>query len=231
MNILAVIMFVFAVFSATATTLSYVLPACRKNYLPVKMLCSALFLATGFFAAMAEGFSCEYSYLIVVALLFGLIGDFFITWRDGKAFLLGVLFFSINHLLYIYTFGFDKCKPSIMPHWKYMVAGFLVVSVAAVLHIKMDEIKFTGKNKLMNVYSVILMVSFVFAVTRGVVSFLAGNKAFGLMLMIGGALFMISDAFLGAQLFGKPKTKHPEAFVLFTYFPAQTLFALSIFFQ
>ena len=95
----------------------------------------------------------------------------------------------------------------------------------------MDKIKFPGKYKIMLVYSFILITSFVFATVRGIDSVSNGNKPFGILLLLSGALFMISDAFLASQLFGKPKLKNTAFFVAIFYFPAQTLFALSICYQ
>ena len=80
-------------------------------------------------------------------------------------------------------------------------------------------------------YSFLLMFSFIFAVSRGVVSIIEGNKSFGICLVAAGGLFLLSDTFLAVSLYGKPKLKCNDALVAFTYFPAQALFGLSILFQ
>lgn len=62
-------------------------------------------------------------------------------------------------------------------------------------------------------------------------SIAAGNTIYGAFILAASALFITSDSFLALQLFGKPHIRRPEAVVLFTYFPAQTLFALSLLYQ
>lgn len=139
-------------------------------------------------------------------------------------------FFAIGHLVYIYTF-INLHSPSLKPYTRYIVILYIVIIIACMAQIIMDKIKFDGKYKVMIIYSLVLISSFVFAAIRGVASIKSGNTAHGIVLALSGALFIVSDAFLGSQLFGESKVKNPGFFVAITYFPAQTLFALSIYFQ
>ena len=237
---LSVIMWIFTALSGISTVLSYAVPRFRKNYLIPKMVCSFMFLMTGIFAAYA--YSAEkamldtdhtpmiYSILIVIALFFGLVGDFFVEWREGKHFLIAALLFGIGHLTYFYTFAF-LVSPPLLGYRKQILLGFAALCVVSVIHVIINKIKFVGKNKLVCIYSLCLMISFISAVSRGFVCVSGGNTAFGAMLIAAGFLFLASDGALAAMLFGSPLTKRTDAIVLFTYFPAQTLFALSIYFQ
>ena len=96
---------------------------------------------------------------------------------------------------------------------------------------KVEKIVFEGKNRLMYIYAAILISEFITGVIRGVTSIAAGNTIYGAFILAASALFITSDSFLALQLFGKPHIRRPEAVVLFTYFPAQTLFALSLLYQ
>lgn len=212
-----------------ATLLYQLHPLFKKHSLKAKILCSSLFVLTGVFAALAYGVKTDYSVLMLSALFLGLLGDFFLDWKKYNTFFVGVLFFSIGHLIYVYSF--ITMEPSLKPYTVHIVVIYILVILAGIAHIKMDKIKFPGKYKIMLVYSFILITSFVFATVRGIDSVSNGNKPFGILLLLSGALFMISDAFLASQLFGKPKLKNTAFFVAIFYFPAQTLFALSICYQ
>ncbi|MBQ2848004.1 MAG: lysoplasmalogenase [Clostridia bacterium] len=224
-----IIPYLFAALTVIFTLLYQLSPLFKKKPLLSKMISSSCFVLTGVTAAIKSGNSV-FSYCMLAALFLCLLGDFFLDFKNGKTFLTGVLFFSLGHLTYISSF-LKILTPSLMPHFRYMVILFFGVIVCAVLHIKMDKISFPGKYKIMYLYSLLLIISFVVSATRGFVAAMNGNHSFGICLMLGGALFMVSDAFLGSQLFGKPKAKNTGLWVAVTYFPAQALFALSILFQ
>ena len=225
-----VLMWLAAAGSLIASAVSWFSPKCRKNYLPSKMVNSSLFVLTAVFASLSAGTDSVYPVLITAGLVFGLIGDFFLEWKNGKLFYLGVLSFSVNHLFYIYSFIrlFDT---DIMKYEKDMLITLAVVIAAGIVNIIFEKIKFEGFAKVMLIYSAVLIASFIFSLFRGVSSIIDdGNTVFGILIAAAGAFFIASDTFLAAQLYGKSHFKHPEAFVLFFYFPAQTLFALSIHF-
>lgn len=211
------------------TVLSKLLPFFKKEPLKSKMLCSFLFLMTGFFAAICKG-SSHYSALMIAALFFGLLGDFWLDYKNSRYFLLGVLFFSIGHAIYLYTFILHL-QPSLITYRKQILLGFLALCIAAVIEVIVDKIRFPKGRKIMIAYSFLLMFSFIFSVSRGVVSIIGGNTEFGVCLVAAGGLFLLSDTFLAVSLYGKPKLKCNDILVAYTYFPAQALFGLSILFQ
>ena len=224
---LSIILFSLTVIGAFLTQ---IVPLFTKNYLKSKITCSSLFLLTGISAASSFDEPTHYSTLIIAALFFGLLGDFWLDYKKHKYFFLGVSFFSIGHLIYLITFTFIR-EPSLTPYCKQIIIGFLVLCVAAVIEVISDKIRFPKGQRIMIAYSFLLMFSFIFAVARGVVSIIKGNSTFGICLVSAGGLFLLSDTFLAASLYGKPKFKCNDKLVLFTYFPAQALFALSILFQ
>lgn len=220
---------IFCGLTVLITVLANTLPFFGRKPLHSKMLCSSLFFMTGIFAAIgSEG--GEYAYLMLAALFFGLLGDFWLDYKNSRYFLLGVLFFSIGHSIYLYTFILH-CTPSLAPYGKHILLGFLGLCVAAVIEVVADKIRFPKGRRIMIAYSFLLMFSFIFAVSRGVVSIISGNTPFGICLVAAGGLFLLSDTFLAVSLYGKPKLKCNDKLVAFTYFPAQALFGLSILFQ
>lgn len=225
-----------------ATLLYQLHPLFKKHSLKAKILCSSLFVLTGLFAALAHGIKTEYSVLMLSALILGLLGDFFLDWKKYNTFFIGVLFFSIGHLIYVYSFITQAPSSPLsavinenflQKYAVHIAVIYVLVILAGIAHIKMDKIEFMGKYKVMLLYSLILITSFAFATVRAIDSIKNGNVPFGAMLAISGGMFMISDAFLASQLFGKPKFNKniTEFCVAVFYFPAQTLFALSIFYQ
>lgn len=228
MNAFSFISIIFCISTVIITVLSQTLSVFKKKPLHSKMICSSLFLLTGIFAAISKGFSI-YSLLMVTALFFGLLGDFWLDYKKSKYFLTGVLFFSIGHFIYLYTFIFN-CTPSLSAYQKQILLGFFALCIAAVIEVISDKIRFPKGRKIMIAYSFLLMFSFIFAVSRGVVSIIEGNKEFGACLVAAGGLFLLSDTFLAAGLYGVPKLKCNDKLVAFTYFPAQALFGLSILF-
>lgn len=229
MKILDIISIMLCVSTAIITVLSFILPVFKKKPLHSKMLCSSLFLLTGIFAAISKNFS-PYSCLMISALFFGLLGDFWLDFKNSKYFMTGVLFFSIGHIIYLYTFIFN-CTPSLLAYWKQILLGFFALCIAAVIEVVSDKIRFPKGRRIMIAYSILLMFSFIFAVSRGVVSIIDGNKEFGACLVTAGGLFLLSDTFLAASLYGVPKLKCNDVLVAYTYFPAQALFGLSIIFS
>lgn len=225
-----VLMWLTATGSLIVSFVSWFSPECRKNYLPSKMVNSAMFVLTAIFASLSASTDSIYPVLITIGLVFGLIGDFLLEWKKGKYFYFGVLSFSINHFFYLYSF-IRLFTPDISVYRKEMLIALAVVIVMGLIDILFEKIEFKGIDRVMFVYSAILIASFIIALTRGKHLILdAGNIPLGICIAAGGALFIASDTFLAAQLFGKSHFKKPEAFVLFFYFPAQTLFALSIHF-
>ncbi len=220
---------ILCIATAVITVLSQFLPAFTKKPLHSKMLCSSLFLLTGISAAFLSQFS-TYSILMIAALFFGLLGDFWLDYKHSRYFMTGVLFFSIGHLIYLYTF-IIHCQPSLFSYWKQILLGFLALCVAAVLEVIIDKIRFPKGRRIMILYSFLLMFSFIFAVSRGTVSIINGETPFGICLVAAGGLFLLSDTFLAVSLYGKPKLKCNDKLVALTYFPAQALFGLSILFS
>ena len=102
-----------------ATLLYQLHPLFKQHSLKAKMLCSSLFVLTGVFAALAYGVKTDYSVLMLSALFLGLLGDFFLDWKKYNTFFVGVLFFSIGHLIYVYSF--ITMEPSLKPYTVHIV--------------------------------------------------------------------------------------------------------------
>lgn len=202
----------------------------KLNGLQTKMLCAFMYILVGLGAIFSLTGDIKYSLFLFCALISGFLGDFFLSWRNEKYFLSGVLFFGIGHIIYILTFiliGSGALKKKFFI--PVIITAFL--AVVLILVIKLAKIKLKREQKPLLLYGLILCLSFASGAVRGVFALMSGDIFFGLCLLAGSALFIISDVFLAVGMLGIRLPKIFNHAVSYTYFPAQTILALSIFFS
>ena len=201
-----------------------------KKPLGMKMLCVFLFLLVGLVSFLSQDYICSYSVGIMSALILGAIGDFILGYKNGKFMIPGAIFFSVGHIVYSITLiylGEDSAEKYIL--WVLLLTFVLVV---ALLVFSKLRLKLLGKKLVLLIaYGTILVIFFTCAIIRGVVAIKSGAIMLGLCLISGGALFSFSDLLIGAKLGGMKRPKILHYAVSYTYFVAQTLFALSILLQ
>ena len=201
----------------------------KKYGFKLKMLCAVLYLFTGILAAVTFGAVTEYSVMILSGLVFGILGDFFLEYKRKKFFPLGAVFFALGHIVYSFTFLFTGDYSAVSYIWA--VVLMTVVVTAVIFAFAKTKLHLKGKKKLIVIYAPVLIFSFACAVVKGALALSSGSYAFGLCLIWGGSMFFASDIMIGV---GKGGVKRPPFLhyaVSYTYFAAQTLFALSIFLQ
>ena len=202
----------------------------KLNGLQTKMLCAFMYILVGLGAIFSLTGDIKYSLFLFCALISGFLGDFFLSWRNEKYFLSGVLFFGIGHIIYILTFiliGSGALKEKFFI--PVIITAFL--AVVLILVIKLVKIKLKREQKPLLLYGLILCLSFASGAVRGVFAIISGDVFFGLCLLSGSTLFIISDVFLAVGMLGIRLPKIFNHAVSYTYFPAQTLLAVSIFFS
>ena len=151
---------------------------------------------------------------VLTALFFCLLGDIALIWEG--AFLLGLGFFLIAHLLFIRAF---KARFKMKFHW-------IALVIAATLAI--TTLYFIWPN-----VSGILQIAILgYVLVIGVMSSLSMSIALHrrskirLQLGLGGLLFMISDALLGINAFVNP-IPFASILILATYWGAITSLAIA----
>ncbi len=200
-----------------------------KHPLGMKMLCSFMFLFTGIVSLCARESITVYSVSILTALVFGVLGDFFLSYKNERYFLSGVIFFALGHLVYILTFLFQG-EPA---------GSTAIIAISVVTLIFVTVLYFFSKAKLelkkmqlpLVMYAGILFVSFCSVVVRGILLITEGKFLFGTSVISGAVLFIFSDILLGISIGGMKLPKMLKHGVSYSYFPAQTFFAISIFLQ
>ena len=200
------------------------------NGLQTKMLCAFMYILTGIGAILQPSGDVKYSVFLFCALIFGFLGDFFLSWRNEKYFLFGVLFFGIGHIIYILTFILIG---KVALGEKFFIPVIITAALAAILAlvIKFAKIKLKKEHKPLLLYGLILFFSFASGASRGVFALISGDIPFGLCVLAGSTLFIISDVFLAIGMLGIKLPKIFNHAVSYTYFPAQTILALSICFS
>lgn len=201
----------------------------KKHGLPFKMLCAFLYLITGVLSALSFGSVNEYALMILAALVLGVLGDFFLEYKKKKFFPLGAVLFALGHIIYSVAFltvGNNKALPYIGA-----VLGITLAVTAVVFAFAKTKLKLKGKKIMILAYAPVLVFSFACAAVRGALELQNGEILLGLCLVAGGILFFASDIMIGVGKGGIKRPKILHNAVSYTYFAAQTLFALSILFQ
>lgn len=220
---------IFAVFSALMPVITQKTGLSSKYGFKIKMLCAFMYLITGVLSAAAVYRATVYSLLILVALISGVLGDFFLSFKEDKYFPVGVLFFALGHIVYSVTFlfvGEMRAINYIVP--VLIMTVILFIPIVFIIKAKID----LGKLEiLILIYGLILLFFFVCGVAKGIIAIRNDNRSFGLCMLLGASLFIASDIMLGLKSGGMKLPKILRHAVTYTYFPAQTLFALSILFQ
>ncbi|MBZ9622395.1 lysoplasmalogenase [Clostridium sp. FP2] len=155
---------------------------------------------------------------IVMALVFGFMGDMFLMWPEMKNnFILGLVAFLIGHLCYVLLFlqGISFVKD--IPVWFYLII-IIYIMVAFVVMKKLTM--YLGNMKIPTyIYmAVILLMSFASLARIWVI----GMSISFFLPFIGSLLFLSSDAMLGFYTF-KGKFKNGNIYIMLTYVLAQAL--------
>lgn len=156
--------------------------------------------------------------LIVMALLFGFIGDVFLMWDNRKNnFLVGLIAFFIGHLCYVILFMKDVSFLQDVPMWFYLIILIYAFGAIAIMN-KLNDHLGPMKTPAYMYAIVILLMSFTSLIR---IWGLGMNLEFILPYM-GTILFMCSDTILGFATF-KGKFKNANIYIMITYVLAQVL--------
>lgn len=160
----------------------------------------------------------EVNKFIVMALVFGFIGDVFLMWPERKNnFMLGLGAFLIGHFCYVLLFLQNISFAKDVPVWFYLI--IIIYAIGAYTVVK-KLIAYLGDMKIPTyIYmAVILLMSFA-SLAR---IWIMGMNISFFLPFIGSLLFLCSDAMLGFYTF-KGKFKNGNVYIMLTYVLAQSL--------
>ncbi|QEE16188.1 lysoplasmalogenase [Promethearchaeum syntrophicum] len=155
-----------------------------------------------------------YGIFISIALIFSLAGDIFLVVDGNKFFLHGLLSFVLAHLFYIISFLVFNTPIGIIS--VQFIVALIVICLSAGIFYSFFYKKL-GKMKIpVLIYLIII----------GIMASLSIRISW--LVFAGAISFLVSDMELALNKFYKP-IPHKSIFNSIFYFPAQFIFALSIF--
>jgi len=212
-------------------------PKKNKKSLVLKMICATLFVCMGFLAAKISGNTSDFAKLVILGLIFGWLGDFFLHVSEKSfCFLIGLLSFLGGHIFYIcaYSRAISNYFPGTNFFAPAEAAAFALIFGGAVIYAVVQKMRLGAALIPVSVYTAVLALMFVKAASLGLrIAFRPGTVQLPilvcLMLMAGAFLFMTSDALLAVILFnGQKKNRVMKIVNIVTYFSAQALLACTL---
>jgi len=204
-----------------------------RSRFALKVVTSLSFVALAILSVVEQNgsFKESYSLSIISALALAFLGDFALGQyhlsrpinKLDKAYWQGIgfVFFSLSQIMYIITF-FQKFEF----HPVYLLVPFF--GLVLMFYI-ISRLKAFDKKRTALIMSYTFFLTFMLASTLSAAQSLAYNRL-GITLCIAGALFAISDFTLIFKYYYHKLRKLTTVVSCLTYYAAQLLFALSIYF-
>ena len=194
----------------------------------VNSLCFVVLGCTAYFQIEAN--NSNYPILIITGLIAGFLGDIVLGLRrinpkrKNEYFILGIILFFSGHIFYVIAFlTFAAYKL-----YFYFIMG-IIITIVIIIAMKCIGVK-SNKTKYFN-YLYISLLSLIIAITS--LNIFHTCTKINIILAIGSILFMISDLLLYFIYFWEistAKLKLIKIINIATYYIAQMLFALSIYY-
>lgn len=209
-------------------------PKKTKKSLHIKIITASLYLVVALMSMIVANNTEIFAKLMFGGLLMSWIGDYFLhvspkTW----CFLIGITSFFCGHLFYISAYctvsriHFPDL-PAFFP--AEIIAVIIVFALTLITELKLS-LKFDKHTAVPTVlYGIILSTMAVKAVSLGIMLCMSGNVKGGVVLILGGINFFLSDASLAIIYFTPHKSYNLKKFNMATYYTAQVLLAMSILF-
>jgi len=164
-------------------------------------------------------------HIFLLGLIFGIIGDVFLIFKDNKKiFTIGAFFFFFGHLLYgVQILALYPLKNE---WWFYLIMALALVVLVIFLpmpFVKKIKPYAKGLSRLLLMYFSTLL--FLLLISIGLIIF-TPYKLCGVFTAIGFLLFATSDTILSYSIF-KQDFKRKDFYIMLTYILAQTSIVLA----
>lgn len=200
-----------------------------KN-LAAKMSCAVMYVVIGFLAAEASGGYNAYAALITTGAIFGALGDLTLNMDvNSNRFFVGLGSFLTGHIFYSASFGLMLGKITELTPLKIFLTAAAAIVLSSILVAAGRKHGLLPKNFFLPV------LLYVFSITAMLGFSLSLAIAIGSVRNIGAAvcvaaMFVVSDAVLALRTFARDRFSINRFVNPLTYFPAQVLIGLSIYF-
>lgn len=209
----------------------------NKNYLEYELLfktCGSLsFVCLGILSFyISDTPNTQYALAVIIALILGMLGDIFLCLYDilvipkRKDFVqyVGVTFFFLGHICYMFNFL------SLAPLKLYLIPCVIIMPV---IYLILAGLKKVQTNTLQNVFLTIYFLALNLILVSSVnLLIVRGDYAFPILVLAASVLFISSDIVLGLSWFAPSAKLHKnyDFYIILSYFIAQCLYAISIYF-
>ncbi len=153
--------------------------------------------------------------LLFAGFLLSAGGDISLSFEGEKAFVMGLSFFLLAHVVYIILFAQDfTFSPGKLP--LALIVGGLAITMSIILFPKLGEMRLP-----VLVYITVIMA-------MGVVAafWTGGASSTAILLFVGAAVFMLSDSMIAVNKFLVP-ISWSKFFIMITYYAAQLMIWMS----
>lgn len=205
--------------------------------LTAKMVCATMFVCVGLLSVHIAGNTSTFAKTMMIGLIFGWIGDYFLHSERNSFFVIGFTSFLAGHVAYITAYVRALNTFESYNHINVIeiivLVGLLIISMWV---FKRFEFEFSMKilKVAIIIYTVVLVTMFLKATALGLQYMLSGGQnglLAVLVLALGSLFFVLSDGTIGILMFGGQKKNRPlKIFNIVTYFAGQMLLASSILF-
>ncbi|MEG1731877.1 MAG: lysoplasmalogenase [Longicatena sp.] len=147
----------------------------------------------------------EYMEIMMIGLILGALGDFFLALPDCYPkkkdifFLLGLISFLVGHLCYAIALFEADVKMTIV-----LGVGCTIIGVGFILFLKRVGVDFEKMSLPSTLYAIVIL----FMESLALLYFKTGFTSFTILLNIGTFAFLLSDIVLVFILFGKKETRN-----------------------
>ncbi|MBE5758244.1 MAG: lysoplasmalogenase [Clostridiales bacterium] len=184
----------------------------------LKTLTSSIFVLLGIINliyAIKSKCSLKFPIILVVALAVAMAGDVVIN----IDFMSGAIIFALGHVFYIIAYSFiEKFE------WKNLIFASAIFVPSLLIILLLPVLNFD--ESIMKVICCIYALIISIMVGKAIANYLKDKSLCNLMILIGSALFFISDFMLLLDVFGHVNLT--GLFCLLTYYPGQILIAYSV---
>lgn len=211
---------------------------CRnKDYLEYELLfktCGSLsFVCLGILAFYISGAdNIQYSLAVIIALVLGMLGDIFLCLYDilvipkRKDFVqyVGVTFFFLGHICYMFNFL------SLAPLKLYLIPCVIIMPIIYWILVGTKKVQTNAlQNVFLTIYFLALNLILIASINLVIVR---EDTVFPVLVLVASALFISSDIVLGLSWFAPSAKLHKnyDFYIILSYFVAQCLYAISIYF-
>lgn len=206
-----------------------------KN-LAAKMSCAVMYVVIGFLAAEASGGYSTYAALITTGAVFGAVGDFTLkTDVKSSRFFIGLGSFLTGHIFYSAAFVSMLCKITVLTPLKIFLLTASVIVFSLIVLTAGKKLRLLTEKfflpVLLYVFSISTMLVFSVSLAVSLLAIGTGqNIGAAVCIAIGAVMFVVSDIVLALRTFARDRFLINRFVNPLTYFPAQVLLGLSIYF-